>query len=363
MEWGYAECMRLLILGGLGPYPERLETFVERGHQVWYACTQYLPAICDSIPSITALSVRADDESLERLLRLVRDERIEVIYSLLNAWDGSNAATAALLRRGCPIPVVRHYKEHHLAPHEDERVCLEQSAGVIFLNEASRDYFAEVYRRPARSTCLDGDLIPRRYLAGELRPKHSAADQRPHLLIAGTFTDDEGRYDYRGLLRALADHGAWVHLYGKYSRMQAEGWMREEAAVEVAYRALAAEHPSVRLHEPIPPARFVEEWSAYDAGLLHVPEARDRFRALNYPNRHAAYLAAGLPVALQAGEMPAMERRLAEVGVAVLYREAADLVDRLPDAATTVAARTAREQFTWEAVFPALEGFIASCAG
>jgi hypothetical protein len=39
---------------------------------------------------------------------LIEDERIDVVYSLLNAWDGSNQATAALLRRGCPVPVVRH---------------------------------------------------------------------------------------------------------------------------------------------------------------------------------------------------------------------------------------------------------------
>ena len=315
----------------------------------------------DSIPSVRAFALGDAAAAAERLPHLIRAERIEAVYSLLNVWDGSNAATAALLRRGCPVPVVRHYKEHYLRPHEDERTCIEASTGVVFLNEESRRYFAGIYRIPPRSTCLDGDLIPRRYLAGTFRPKLSAQDGRSHLLIAGTATADHGRYDYRALVRELVGHGAHVHLYARYSRLQPSGRLAEDQSVRAEYRALAAESPRVHLHATIPPTRFVEEWSPYDAGLLHVPDPRDRFRALNYPNRHAAYIAAGVPVALAAGEMAAMERRLEGFGAAVVYRDPADLVARLPDPAAASAARAAREHFTWEALLPTLESFIVAC--
>jgi len=52
-----------------------------------------------------------------------------------------------------------------LDPDADEQVCVECSAGAIFINPDSRDYFARLYRVPARTTCLDADPMPRRYMA------------------------------------------------------------------------------------------------------------------------------------------------------------------------------------------------------
>jgi hypothetical protein len=85
---------------------------------------------------------RAPEEAVERLVELVDTERIDAVYSLLNVWEGSHHPMALLLRRGCPIPVIHHYKEHYLSPSADERTYLEQSDGVIFINRESRDYCA-----------------------------------------------------------------------------------------------------------------------------------------------------------------------------------------------------------------------------
>src|SRR5688500_518114 len=116
--------MRLLILGGLGPYPERLTTFLEQGHQLWYACTHYLPAVREQIREVPAFGLDAETgDGIPQLVDLIQSEHIDGVYSLLNAWDGSNRATAALLRQGCPVPVVRHYKEHYLSPTDHERTC------------------------------------------------------------------------------------------------------------------------------------------------------------------------------------------------------------------------------------------------
>ena len=359
--------MRLLVLGGLGAYPERLKTFLEAGHRLWYVSSHphdhYLASIREHLAGITAFDLGSIDvEPAGWLQRLIENERIEVVYSLLNAWDGSNQITAALLRRGCPVPLVRHYKEHLLIPAEDEQVSIECSAGMIFLNAASRDYFADLYRLPRRTTCLDSDTIPRRYLAGQRRPKLSATGGAPHLLLAGSVTDDGGRYDYRQLIGELADLGAHVHLYGYFRRLDpTTGALLHSTEAAAVYRHLAERSPSLHIHEPIAPDRFVADWSVYDAGLLHAADPNDRFRPMNIPNRYSSYLAAGVPVALARNEMPALQAHLEQLHAAVIYDDPADLVRRLPDLAAAEGAHAARESVTFEALFPKLMAFIQSC--
>jgi hypothetical protein len=178
----------------------------------------------------------AGGDAVEWIQRLIQDERIDVVYSLLNSWDGSNRITADRLRRGCRVPVVRHYKEHLLTPTDDEQTCIERSGGV-----------------------------------------------------------------------------------------------------------------------------FVEPWSMYDAGLLHAPAPDDRFRPLNFPNRYTAYLAAGVPVALARDEMCALQSHLRPFHACVIYDEPTDLVRRLPDSEAADGARRAGAAVTFEALFPSLICFIASC--
>lgn len=357
--------MRLLILGSLGPYPERIRSFIEDGHQVWYVSTEFLPA-AEQIAGVAFAShvwdfADATEDAVGGVMKLIEAERIEIVYSLLNVWDGSNHVTAKLLERGSPIPVVRHYKEHYLASTEDERTCLERSAGVIFINEEAHDYFCKVYRLPRRTACLDADLLPRRYLQGSLQRKLSASDGRPHLLIAGTVTDDGGRYDYRLLIGELTNLGAHVHLYGQFRRMRSDGRMLSTPEVEAAYRALQYSAGRLHFHVPIPPVRFVEEWSCYDAGLLHMPTAEDVFLVQNLPNRYSAYIAAGVPVAVPATEMPAMRRQLESLNAAVVYESPEDLVGQLPLRAAVEGALAAREAVTFEAIYPRLMAFIRDC--
>jgi hypothetical protein len=352
-----------MILGALGPYPERIKTFVEDGHQVWYISTEELPR--SSYPGLMGrchLWDLADDpgDTVHRLIDLIVTQHIQAVYSLLNVWDGSNCPTATLLLRGCPVPVIRHYKEHYLTPSEEERVCIEKSKGVIFINRESQEYFEGIYRLPTRTACLDADLIPNRFLRGRMQRKHSTLDKQVHLLIAGTATTDGGRYDYREAIRDLAECGAHVHLYGMFRRMRADGRMMNSDDVRDEYRDLAPSN-YLHLHDPVPPARFVEEWSQYDAGLLHTTRGDDAFRRLNMPNRYSAYIAAGLPVALPANAMPAMERRLAELNAGIIYQSYDELFQRLADGKAGAGALASRENVTFESVYPELIRFINSC--
>jgi hypothetical protein len=361
--------MRLLLLGGLGQYPERVSTFLQAGHQLWYASThphdQYLPGMRRYLDGVAAFDLyTVADDPVVWVQRLIQDERIEAVYSLLNSWDRSNQTTAALLRRGCPVPVVRHYKEHLLIPTEDEQACLEGSAGVIFVNAVSRDYFARLYRLPTRTMCLDADPIPSRYRIGRLRPKLSASGGPPHLLLAGSATDDGGRYDYRQLIGELVGLGAHVHVYGNFRRLDlSTGALLDSHEAAAAYHHLADRNPLVHICTPISPEAFVDAWSAFDAGLLHAPAPNDQFRRMNFPNRYSAYLAAGVPVALARHEMTALQAYLETFHATVVYDDPADLVRRLPDPAAAAGARAASEAVTFEALFPMLMGFIESCVG
>src|SRR4028118_1310959 len=84
--------MRLLILGAVGPYPERLHTFVEEGHEVWFVSTIFLPP-AEQLSGVRACHLwdfgAAPDDAIEKLIALIKRERIDAVYSLLNVWDGS----------------------------------------------------------------------------------------------------------------------------------------------------------------------------------------------------------------------------------------------------------------------------------
>ena len=357
--------MRLLVLGFLGPYPERLTTFVEDGQQVWYVST--LPPA--TVPGLHTQSYwdlatqRENQDGIAQLIDLIKREKIDLVYSLLNVWDNSAGITASLLSRGCPVPLVRHYKEHYMAPRDDERLSIELAAGAIFINREAHDYFAALYKLPQHVACMDADLLHRRYLNGELRPKLSAIDpeRRPHTLIAGTVTEDNGRYDYRDLARDLIASGAHVHIYGQFKRMFPDGFLLPDEQVATAYAAIDAKY--LHIHPTITPDQFVSEWSQYDAGMLHTPRPNDLFSAQNFPNRYSAYIAAGVPVALARGKMPAMQRHLEELGAAIVFDTPADLVAQLPNQAIADQTFASREGETFEAIYPNLISFLQNVKG
>lgn len=174
--------------------------------------------------------------------------------------------------------------------------------------------------------------------------------------------DDQGRYDYRQLILELTGQRAHVHLYGQFRRLQpSTGWLLNSPEAEACYQALAASNEYFHIHPPISPGQFVDEWSCYDVGLLHAPDPHDRFRALNFPNRYGAYIAAGVPVAVVTGEMPSMQRHLSALNAAVIYEDVADLVRQLPENAAAAGAMAAREAVTFEAIFPDLIASIQAC--
>ncbi|MER5458440.1 hypothetical protein ABT008_27090 [Micromonospora sp. NPDC002389] len=365
--------MNILVAGRLGRYPERIMTLAERGHRLTYV-TMPAPAqrpTPDVLPSsVPQYRLPAGPAGAE-LTRIAAEHRVDVVYSLKNVWDGSLQLLGELLDAGVG-PVVRHHKEHFCEAADLERRALTETAGQIYINQESLDYFRGAYGvSDASAHLLDPDYLPARYFTDELTGKLHARDSEPHLLVAGGVSSTRGRTDIRELCAALSRRRVHVHIYGgKYIGPNAQSiWSVDNAHARAEYARLA-ESGYVHLHDHIPPERFVAEWSRYDAGLMHVVAQGTHevgFQRMNRPNRLVPYLAAGLPVAQQRGGQEAMERIVRQEGIGFLFDGYDDLADVLHDRArldrlgADVLAR--RGEYTFERHADALLEVFAGYAG
>lgn len=319
-----------------------------------------------SIPKYTA--ERGAAGNLVR--RLVAEYEIELIYSMKNVWDGSLELVEEILDAGINVPIVRHHKEHFCRPSERERRSLLETAGQIYINEESLDYFRQTYGvRLDTAHVLDTDYLPARYFAGALRPKIRQELGAPQLLMAGGLSSNHGRNDMRVLCRDLSRRRIGVHLYGrKFVGFNERGiWGVGHEPSRLAYERLEAEG-CCRLYEHVEPDGFVAAWSGYDAGLMHparLPEA-DPFAYFNHPNRLVPYLASGLPVMQQAGEHRAMERLIRRVGIGLVYESHKHLSELLHDRRllqdVTGTVRRRRFEFTYEHHLPELINILSRYA-
>ena len=146
---------------------------------------------------------------------LIAAHGITVAYSLLNASDGSTEATLELLDHGVHVPIVRHYKEHPCTPTLEERRVLLESAGQIYVNIESFDFFRATYGVSSASAhIMDADMIAERYMTDDFAPKARCEDGAPHLLVAGGMSMLQDRLDVRSLCIEMNKLRVHVHLYG-----------------------------------------------------------------------------------------------------------------------------------------------------
>ena len=135
--------MRVLVLGSLGPNQNRVEALASRVEVLIYAYTEFHPAILQ-LTNVTSIPL-ARRNLIPQLRYLIAYYGITVVYSLLNAADGSTEVTQELIDDRPGVPIVRHYKEHPCVPTHQERRLLLDTEAQIFINEESLEYFREVY--------------------------------------------------------------------------------------------------------------------------------------------------------------------------------------------------------------------------
>jgi hypothetical protein len=355
--------LNVLILGSLGPNPERVLALLPFLGRITYVYTQFNPFIPHlqhgGIQCVAALPNEA-----RQTIRVIEEQPVDIVYSLLNAHDGSTEATLQLLDDRCQIPMVRHYKEHPCVPtHEERRVLLETRA-QIYINEESREYFVNTYgANRTTSHVMDADQISRVFMTGDIVPKLRLTDGEPHVLIAGGVSILGDRLDMREFCAQMAGYRVHTHIYG-YPRGLTDDGMPIVPHLETAleYRRLAASTPYIHLHDYVSPREFVKEWSRYDAGMMHasVPGTHSEaaFQRLNLAHRYSAYLAAGLPLLVHHGGQDAMARlvRAEQIGCVFESNEHARswLYNEQILTDTTANVLRSRERFSFEANVEAL---------
>jgi hypothetical protein len=195
---------------------------------------------------------------------------------------------------------------------------------------------------------LDGDVPKRESFAGTRSALRSEQDGETHTVVPGR---PIGLHP--STVAELAAQGIHLHFYGDFTHGQWKAWIEKA-------RSLAPRH--LHLHEQVDQERWVSEFSAYDAGWLHVFEStnqgdlrRATWDDLNVPARMATYAAAGLPMIQRAnpGAVVAAERLSRELDVGIYFEEIGDLAAQLRDRPRVEALRAnfwrARDRFVFDA--------------
>jgi len=293
----------------------------------------------------------------------IREVRPDVIYALLN-WQAVPFA-ARVLRANPGVPFVWHFKEGPFISleqgHWDDLVELTTRAdGVIHSSVEMRAWFGTVVPGaddPDRTWVLDGDLPKADWFA-------PPAVARPVWPAGGIHTVVPGRPI--GLhppdIAALAARDIHVHFYGDFTHGQWRAWIANAGAA-------APRH--LHLHGTVGPERWVDEFSRYDAGWLHVFESRnggDIRRAdwddLNIPARLTTLAAAGLPVIQRRndGAIVATQELADRLGIGVSFTAFDELAATLADdrvmAARRAAMATSRSAFTFDHHADGLVAFL-----
>ena len=331
--------LRILVLGSLGPNQDRILALSRLGHHLAYGYTEFHPNIIPLETEIDCFAIPRRN-AVPALARVAAEHEIQVIYSLLNAHDGSTEITIEILESSIDIPIVRHYKEHPCTPTFEERQVLLETAAQIYINDESYTFFRDVYGCNASTAhIMDADMIAERYMGDQVTSKLSQRDGAPHLLVAGGLSAQNDRLDVRELCIEMNRRHVHVHLYGYMVGRNADSSpIFNDSGTRQIYERMAEDYQYVHLHGYIKPSSFSSVWSQYDAGFMHArvaPGSKEaRFEQMNLPYRYTAYLAAGLPLVVFGKGQDAMERVVRQNGIGLVFSDYDDLAERLRDVKT-----------------------------
>jgi hypothetical protein len=293
----------------------------------------------------------------------IRRIQPDIIYALLN-WQAVPFAHEVLMATS-GIPFVWHFKEGPF-------ICLEKGSwpqlidlyryadGQIFTSPEMRDWFDTVVPglSDAKPThVLDGDLPKRDWFDRPAAPLLSDADGEIHTVVPGR---PIGLHPQT--VAELAAQRIHLHFYGDFTHGQWRQWIEKT-------KSLAPDH--LHLHGNVDQARWVSEFSRYDAGWLHFFSSensgdirRANWDDLNYPARMATLAAAGLPMIQQAndGAIVATQTLAQQLGIGLFFNTIEELGARLRDRTSLHAVRAQvwrqRSLFTFDHHAPDLLAFF-----
>jgi glycosyltransferase involved in cell wall biosynthesis len=319
--------LKILIVGELAYNPERITALEKLGHKL-YGLWIDDPHSYNTVGPLPFGNVT--DFNLEEIEKQIEQVKPDIIYALLN-YQAVPLANY-ILRANTGIPFVWHFKEGPFFCRKfgiwKELIELYSNAdGRIYLGPEIRDWYQQFIEDDTRLTyLLDGDLPSGRWFTDNKTPLLSDTDGAVHIVASGR--------PY-GILPAhvqhLADNNVHLHLYGNYNQHSYHTWI---------YEISKSGNNNLHLHPYCKPENWVQEYSQYDAGWLHVFTSDNKnellkctWDDLNYPARMATLAAAGLPMLQKnnTGNIVAAQALVKKLDMGIFFNSMEDLVVQLRD--------------------------------
>lgn len=322
---GKQDKLKILIVGELAYNPERICALEDLGHKL-YGLWIDDPHCYNTVGPLPFGNIT--DFNLDDLQNQIDDIKPDIIYALLN-YQAVPLANC-VMRANLDIPFVWHFKEGPFFCRKfgiwKELVELYSNAdGRIFISPEIKCWYQQFIEDNERlSYILDGDLPAGKWFTNNKMPLLSDSDGAIHIVASGR--------PY-GILptdvQELARHNIHLHLYGNYNQFSSSDWIYEISLLE---------DNNLHLHPYCKPEKWVEEYSQYDAGWLHLFTSNNNnellkctWDDLNYPARMTTLAAAGLPMLQRdnSGNIVASQALVKKFDMGVFFYSIEDLAIQL----------------------------------
>ena len=346
------DALKIVLVGELAYNPERVLSFVERGHRLYGLWTPDGAGFNAVGPCPFGHVEDIPRASWQQSFRRIRPD---IVYGLLN-WHAIPFAHHVLTENP-GIPFVWHFKESPFAAIErglwPQLAELDLRAdGRAYSSAEMRAWYDTalpcIDRDNGLSIVQNGDLPKAEWFDADPGERLFDEDGEVHTVCAGRPFGI-----YPDLLEELAAHGVHTHFHGPTWGDWWRDWIAEA-------RRVAPDH--VHLHPTVLQPGWVRVFSRYDAAWLHIFRSenegdlrRARWDDMNLPARLGTYAAAGLPLLLpDHGQAIVATQTLArELGVGIFLDDVASFAVRLNDRRELERRREAmwdtRHEFTFDA--------------
>jgi glycosyltransferase involved in cell wall biosynthesis len=323
--------LKILVVGRTSHNPDRLCALKSYGHKMYELSLPY-PAGRPStyaLPYVPDETIPFDKDWKDKVLEAAP----EIILGMQN-WN-SISICHQILDSKIEIPFVFHYKEspHHamvMGLWPKLRRLVTDSAGVILINDESRDWFELATGKDLhadRVLILDGDMPNGLWASENWTPKLSAEDGEIHTVCLGRVNVD-GRVIFENVAE-FAQRGIHIHVYDEGLKWSALDWVK--TGIDSKY---------LHIHEPVERYDWVRCLSRYDAGWTYGHKStnsghimRAHWDDLNLPARLGTYAVAGLPWIIRdnTGHRVAVQNVAETHGIGIMYSDLDELASKLRD--------------------------------
>ncbi len=282
------------------------------------------------------------------LTNLLKEEKIDIIWSGSNNFDDSNILTWFVSKK-CNLEIIRSYKETNGIYMLDEYMALKVSKGLIFPNLSTFNHFSALYSQinfasksiifadedyrysGLISTVRDNDLISQKY---------SKKSKEPHIVILtgrATFGKNDSftnnRYNYLKLIQDFVNMKVHVHLhYGFIFDSDKRIIINNN---ENPYSELSVSNSYFHMERKLDLEKNRDDYlvlNKYDAGILHNYDPNDKisvFSNFNVPNRLFEYQIANVKPILIRNTMLEVEKILIESNFGVIGNSYEEIAEKL----------------------------------